>query len=172
MEGSQKNPLFRVTGIPLHTHNATALLEVEMSMIHEPIDEARRLRSGGVLRRCARPGDRRLRGGVQRARRPAARYLQLEFGHGPAPARELRQLHIRADTRVSANDALKTMTFVDKTFAYGPQGRWYRYKFPVVFIPIPGEQHARRSKFASRLLSDTTNMMHLEFWKSGWTRPV
>ena len=39
MEGSQTNPLFRVTGIPLHTHNATALLEVEMSMINEPIDD-------------------------------------------------------------------------------------------------------------------------------------
>ena len=47
MEGSQTNPLFRVTGIPLHTHNATALLEVEMSMINEPIDEARRLSEAG-----------------------------------------------------------------------------------------------------------------------------
>ena len=31
-EGDQVNPLFRVTGVPLHTHNASALLEVEVTM--------------------------------------------------------------------------------------------------------------------------------------------
>ena len=46
MEGSQENPLFRVTGVPLHTHNATALLEVEMSMTSQVADANSRFISG------------------------------------------------------------------------------------------------------------------------------
>jgi hypothetical protein len=49
MEGSQENPLFRVTGVPLHTHNATALLEVEMSMTSQVVDPDSRFISGAVL---------------------------------------------------------------------------------------------------------------------------
>ena len=184
MEGSQKNPLFRVTGIPLHTHNATALLEVEMSMIHEPIDEARRLSEAGEFSVDAldlgigdfveayNEQDDLLRDtfNLQRA---------IEFGIGTVqlqpensvnfisePTRAIAEIR----TLVSANDALKTMTFVDQTFAYmDRKGVGIDINFPpVVFIPIlPVNNMHVESKFASRLLSDTTNMMHLEFWKSG-----
>ena len=33
MEGDQTRPLFRVTGVPLHTHNASALLQIEAKNI-------------------------------------------------------------------------------------------------------------------------------------------
>ena len=136
MEGSQKNPLFRVTGIPLHTHNATALLEVEMSMIHEPIDEARRLSEAGEFSVDALDlgiGDFVEAYNEQDDLLQDTSSLQraIEFGIGTVqlqpensvnfisePTRAIAEIR----TLVSAEDALKTMTFVDKS--------WYRYKFP------------------------------------------
>ena len=184
MEGSQTNPLFRVTGIPLHTHNATALLEVEMSMINEPIDEARRLSEAGEFSVDALDlgiGDFVEAYNEQDDLLHDTSSLQraIEFGIGTVqlqpensvnfisePTRAIAEIR----TLVSANDALKTMTFVDQTFAYmDRKGVGVDINFPpVVFVPVlPVNNMHVESKFASRLIAQATNMLHLEFWKSG-----
>ena len=184
MEGSQKNPLFRVTGIPLHTHNATALLEVEMSMINEPIDEARRLSEAGEFSVDALDlgiGDFVEAYNEQDDLLQDTSSLQraIEFGIGTVqlqpensvnfisePTRAIAEIR----TLVSPNDALKTMTFVDQTFAYmDRKGVGVDINFPpVVFLPVlPVNNMHVESHFASRLVAQATNMLHLEFWKSG-----
>ena len=40
MEGDQTRPLFRVTGVPLHTHNASALLQIEAKNIFPTATDA------------------------------------------------------------------------------------------------------------------------------------
>ena len=184
MEGSQQDPLFRVTGVPLHTHNATALLEVEMSMVHEALGESRFVSGAGEF---SAPTLTLAAGDLVEAYEDKDDFQEdidrlqraIEFGVGRVqlqpencvnfisePTRAIAEIR----TLVCAKDSLKTMTFVDQTWAYTDRkGNAVDVYFPpVVHVPVlPVNNMHVESNFASRLHSDTNEMLHLEFWSNG-----
>ena len=132
MEGSQQDPLFRVTGVPLHTHNATALLEVEMSMVSEAVGGTRFVSNAGEF---SAPDLNIAAGDLVEAYEDKDDFQEdidrlqraIEFGVGRVqlqpencvnfisePTRAIAEIR----TLVCAKDSLKTMTFVDQTWAY------------------------------------------------------
>ena len=121
MEGSQTDPLFRVTGVPLHTHNATALLEVEISIKNDVADDAAlfisdagefsidelNLEDGDLVDSYNHDDNKE---DVERLQR------SVEFGVGNVQLQPENCVnHISEPTRAIAEiRALKTMTFVDQ----------------------------------------------------------
>ena len=184
MEGSQQDPLFRVTGVPLHTHNATALLEVEMSMVSEAVGGTRFVSNAGEF---SAPDLNIAAGDLVEAYEDKDDFQEdidrlqraIEFGVGRVqlqpencvnfisePTRAIAEIR----TLVCAKDSLKTMTFVDQTWAYTDRkGVGIDTNFPhIVHVPVlPVNNMHVESNFASRLHSDTNEMLHLEFWSNG-----
>ena len=160
MEGSQQDPLFRVTGVPLHTHNATALLEVEMSMVHEALGESRFVSGAGEF---SAPTLTLAAGDLVEAYEDKDDFQEditrlqraIEFGVGKVqlqpencvnfisePTRAIAEIR----TLVCAKDSLNTMTFVDQTWAYTDRRGRRGYRLPAcgARARATGQQHARR----------------------------
>ena len=106
VEGDQVNPLFRVTGVPLHTHNASALLQIEASMSTRT-DESRPLSYAGEFSeldmnlevgehyQATVPETRTI---VERINKSLDRAIDWRRSRGAA-AGEQCQLHLRAHAR-------------------------------------------------------------------------
>ena len=183
MEGSQTDPLFRVTGVPLHTHNATALLEVDMIQMSETIDADSRFISGAsefsVDDLSLDVGDF-AEGYAEGLDDEERLQRSIEFGVGTVklrpencvnyisePTRAIAEIR----TLVCSADALKTMTYVDQKFAYTDRkGNGVDVDFPqTVSVPVlPVSNMHVESKFASRLLAETDEQLHLEFFQAGY----
>ena len=183
MEGSQQDPLFRVTGVPLHTHNATALLEVEMSMVSEAVGGTRFVSNAGEF---SAPDLNIAAGDLVEAYEDKDDFQEdidrlqraIEFGVGRVqlqpencvnfisePTRAIAEIR----TLVCAKDALDTMTFVDQTWAYTDRkGVGIDTNFPhIVHVPVlPVNNMHVESNFASRLVAETDEGLHLELWST------
>ena len=185
MEGSQSDPLFRVTGVPLHTHNATALLSIDVRIENDVADDAARdvslagefsvddltLDVGDLVESYSRDDYKEDVERLQRSIEFGVGNVQLQpencVNHISEPTRAIAEIR----TLVCSSDALKTMTFVDQKFAYTDRkGNGVDIQFPqTVMVPVlPTNNIHVESNFASRLLADAgEEQLHLEFYTQG-----
>ena len=185
VEGDQVNPLFRVTGVPLHTHNASALLQIEASMSTRT-DKSRPLSYAGefseldmslevgehyqatvpetrtIVERINKSLDRAIDWGVGRVElRP-----ENSVNYISEPTRVISEIR----TLVSPQTALAQSTHVTEDFGYITRaGEPVVFHKSIVMVPVlPVNNMHVESKLAIMVEADPiTNSernLHLEIW--------
>ena len=178
MEGNQARPLFRVTGVPLHTHNTSALLQVEAKNIFPVATNATLISHAGEFSEEKieiRAGDYVDHSALPREEIEARFKRAIEWGIGridlqpensrnkiSEPTRAISEIR----TLVCPREIRESSTFIEEKFTLTDrEGNGLLTTFPeIVHVPVlPTNNGHVESQFAGAL-SPYDDDLRLEIW--------
>ena len=178
MEGNQARPLFRVTGVPRHTHNASALLQVEAKHINPTASETSTISFAGEFseeKTEIAPGDYVDQAALTPEEVDARFKRSIEWGIGrielqpensrnkiSEPTRAISEIR----TLVCPREIRESSTFVETKYTMTDRaGNGLQQAFPeIVQVPVlPVNNGHLESVFGGRV-TNADQDLRLEIW--------